>query len=71
MRKEILKLEKEIKKIKKRQENLEKDLRNFIRRRIDHAMKKEIYMIAQWASSLTRKVLEIEREVKKIKKNFY
>ncbi|MFH7880715.1 MAG: hypothetical protein QXI09_01780 [Candidatus Aenigmatarchaeota archaeon] len=53
------------------EKDLEKKIREIAYRRIDYLMKREMASIAKWASFLTRKVIKIEKEVKKLKKNFY
>ncbi|MEM0333757.1 MAG: hypothetical protein QXX30_04855 [Candidatus Aenigmatarchaeota archaeon] len=68
---EIKKVKEEIEKLKKEQKIFEKRIKKLAYNRIDYLIKREIASIAGWASLLTKRVIKIEKELKKIKKNFY
>lgn len=71
MKDRLIELEQEIKKIKQRQEKIERRIYRLINRRIDRLIEREMFSVARWAALLTKKVVKIEKDLKKIKKNFY
>lgn len=70
-KKNFKELKKELKRLKREQRLFEKRIMENVYRRIDYLMKKEVASIARWASILTKRVLRIEKELKRIRKNFY
>jgi len=48
-----------------------KNLRKIVREEVNFALEKEVMAIAEWARELTKRVAKLEKEVRRIKRNFY
>ncbi|MCS7094013.1 MAG: hypothetical protein RMJ18_02420 [Candidatus Aenigmarchaeota archaeon] len=69
MKKKFYRFERKFKNRKlKKMENL---MEGMVEKKVNLILRREISAMARWASELTRRVLKLEKEVRRMRKNFY